>query len=261
MNKIPKDRKPLIYIVVSIVSLLLVWQIASYLLASEILLPDVKTVFKDLLGLLFTKTFSLDIFFTVYRALKSFMIIVISASILGILGGKFKAIGYYLSPFLTVLKATPVMSVILLAFIWFKTGNVPVFSAFLMAFPIMYLQMENGVNNLEEEMNQMCYMYNFSKRDKLIHYLIPYLSKSFVLGAKQALSMIWKVVIAAEVLTVPNYGVGAKMQLSQMQLNTSNVLAWTLVAIILTSLSDLLFLVITKIVTKLINSRKQKVAL
>ncbi|MBK5201689.1 MAG: ABC transporter permease subunit [Spirochaetaceae bacterium] len=249
------------YIVVSILSLLIIWQIASYLLDSEILLPDVKTVFKDLLGLLFMKSFSLDILFTVYRAFKSFVIIVIAASILGIMGGRLKPIGYYLSPFLTVLKATPVMSVILLAFIWFKTGNVPVFSAFLMAFPIMYIQMENGFNNLEEEMNQMCSIYNFSKKDKLTHYLIPYLSKSFVLGAKQALSMIWKVVIAAEVLTVPNYGVGAKMQLSQMQLNTSSVLAWTLVAIILTSLSDLLFFTISKIITKLINSRKEKVAL
>ncbi len=261
MNKIPHDNKPIIYIVVSIASLLLIWQIGANLLDSEILLPSVSIVVNDLVGLLFKKSFSLDILFTVYRALKSFVIIVTSASILGILGGRFKPIGYYLSPFLTVLKATPVMSVILLAFIWFKTGNVPVFSAFLMAFPIMYIQMETGFNNLEEEMNQMCSIYNFSYRDKLLHYLLPYLSKPFLLGAKQSLSMIWKVVIAAEVLTVPDYGVGAKMQLSQMQLNTSSVLAWTLVAIILTSLSDLLFFSITKLVKYILDKRKERCAL
>lgn len=261
MNKIPKDRKAFVVIVISIISLLLIWQISSYLLDSEILLPGVMTVFDDLLGFLFTKSFSLDILFTVYRALKSFIIIVVTASILGILGGRYKSIGNYLSPFLAVLKATPVMSVILLAFIWFEIGNVPVFSAFLMAFPIMYLQMESGFLNLEEEMNQMCSLYNFSKIDKLKHYLIPYMSKSFIIGSKQTLSMIWKVVIAAEVLTVPNYGVGSQMQLSQMQLNTSNVLAWTIVAIVLTSLSDLLFNFIIIISRKIINAKKQKAAL
>lgn len=149
------------------------------------------------------------------------------------------------------------MSIILLAFIWFQSGTVPVFSAFLMAFPIMYLQMENAYHSLEKEMDQMCYLYGFSKKQKLISYLIPSLSKYFVIGAKQTLSMIWKVVIAAEVLTVPSHGVGAKMQLAQIQLETSEVLAWTLVAVILTALGDLIFNMIVKLINYVTSKIKE----
>jgi NitT/TauT family transport system permease protein len=53
--------------------------------------------------------------------------------------------------------------------------------------------------------------------------------------------MIWKVVIASEVLTVPRYGVGSRMQLAQVQLQTDVVLSWTLIAIALTALGDLFF--------------------
>jgi NitT/TauT family transport system permease protein len=241
--------------------LFIIWQIAARALDSEILLPNVFSVLKTFAGLFQTKTFRMDLEFTVYRAFKSFVIIVVSGSILGVLGGRFKGIGLWFSPLLTVLKSTPVMSVILLAFIWFETGTVPVFSAFLMAFPIMYLQMQTGYYSLEEEMNQMCSLYSFSYKDKLIHYIIPSLTPSFVIGSKQTLSMIWKVVIAAEVLTVPQYGVGAKMQLSQMQLETSSVLAWTLIAILLTALGDFIFYIISSILKRIINNRKRIKAL
>jgi NitT/TauT family transport system permease protein len=53
--------------------------------------------------------------------------------------------------------------------------------------------------------------------------------------------MVWKVVIAAEVLTVPRYGVGSRMQLAQVQLETDRVLSWTLVAVFLTAFGDLVF--------------------
>lgn len=53
--------------------------------------------------------------------------------------------------------------------------------------------------------------------------------------------MIWKVIIAAEVLTVPTFGVGSKMSLAQINLETAQVISWTLIAIFLTAMSDLLF--------------------
>lgn len=261
MKNLLKAIKTYLLLIISIVILLIIWQVASSSLNSEILLPNVSSVLKTFVGLFSTKTFYQDLGFTIYRAFKSFVIIVILGTIFGVLGGRFKSVGLLLSPLLTVLRSTPVMSVILLAFIWFKTGTVPVFSAFLMAFPIMYLQMLTGFTSLEEEMNQMCNLYGMSRLDKLIHYEIPSLTSSFIVGAKQTLSMIWKVVIAAEVLIVPQYGVGAKMQLSQMQLETGSVLAWTLIAIFLTAMGDLIFFLISKIIKYIINYRKRMKAL
>ena len=221
--------------------LLLIWQVGATLLDSQILLPGLVPVFTTLIDLVKQPPFTINVWYTVLRAIESFLIIVVSATILGVLAGRFHFLSLALRPFVTTLKAIPVMSVILLAFIWFSSGTVPLFSAFLMGFPVMYVQIEMGVLQIDRSLDEMCNLYDFSIRTKLYHFLIPSLVPSFLTGARTALSMVWKVVIAAEVLTVPQYGVGSRMQLSQIQLETDKVLSWTLIAILLTALGDLVF--------------------
>lgn len=260
MNKSKKALAKIVVIIISVLIFLLVWQIAAWSLDSQILLPGVNHVLVRLFELFSSKNFFNNIFSTVSRAFESFMIIIIFATILGTLAGKYEILSWFLTPILTVLKTTPVMSVILLAFIWFKTGTVPVFSAFLMGFPIMYMMMEGAVEHLEEEMNQMCYLYGFTNSQKLRFYIIPTLSKPFSLGAKQTLSMVWKVVVAAEVLTIPKFGVGAKMQFAQIQLETSEVLAWTLIAILLSAIGDFVFYLVEDSIIFIVKRIKEKKA-
>jgi len=111
----------------------------------------------------------------------------------------------------------------------------------LMGFPVMYVQVESGWRSIDTNLIQMCDLYQIDGKDRLIHFTIPSLVPSLVTGARISLSMVWKVIIAAEVLTVPRYGVGSRMQLAQVQLQTDRVLSWTLVAILLTAIGDLLF--------------------
>lgn len=221
--------------------LLLLWQVGSVMLDSQILLPGLGPVFSALVELVRQKPFTTNVFSTVVRALESFLIIVASATVIGIAAGRYPLLSFALKPFVTVLKAIPVMSIILLAFIWFTSGTVPLFSAFLMGFPVMYVQIEGGVRQKDRLLDEMCRLYDIHGKDKLIHYTIPSLLPFFVIGSRATLSMVWKVVIAAEVLTVPRFGVGSRMQLAQVQLETDQVLSWTLIAILLTALGDLLF--------------------
>lgn len=238
--------------------LLLLWQGGAIFLDSQILLPKVGPVFSALLTLAKHPPFSLNVWATVLRALESFFIIVITATALGLLAGRNPAFSLFLKPFVTVLKAIPVMSIILLAFIWFTSGTVPLFSAFLMGFPVMFVQIEQGVLQLDKNLEQMCDLYEFTPRMKIVHFVIPSLVPSFVTGAKTSLSMVWKVVIAAEVLTVPRFGVGSRMHLAQVQLQTDQVLSWTLMAILLTALGDLLFDGVVVLASKLKKRRDRR---
>ncbi len=231
--------------------LLLLWQAGSVLLDSEILLPGLLPVFSTLIDLVRSKPFPPNVGATIIRALQSFAIIVASATVIGLVGGRFPLFSLALRPFVTVLKAIPVMSIILLAFIWFSSGTVPIFSAFLMGFPVMYVQMEGGVRRMDKSLDEMCRLYDIRGRNRLLHYTIPSLLPYVVIGSRAALSMVWKVVIAAEVLTVPRYGVGSRMQLSQVQLETDKVLSWTLLAILLTALFDMLFEGLVLLVAKM----------
>lgn len=221
--------------------LLALWQVGAHVLDSQILLPGLAPVFKTLVSIIGDGPFLANIGATVVRALQSFLIIIILGSVAGVLGGNFPLFSAAMKPFVTTLKAVPVMSIILLAFIWFTSGQVPLFSAFLMGFPVMYVQVESGWRSIDGNLIQMCDLYEIKGFDRLVHFTIPSLVPSLVTGARISLSMVWKVVIAAEVLTVPRYGVGSRMQLAQVQLQTDRVLSWTLIAILLTACGDLLF--------------------
>ena len=228
-------------LLVSSLLLLLIWQVGSMMLDSQILLPGIPPVVQALRSLIEQPPFAHNVLATILRALQSFLIIVFSATVIGVIAGRYDYVSVALRPFVTTVKAIPVMSIILLAFIWFSSGTVPLFSAFLMGFPVMYVQIEMGVRQLDRNLEEMCTLYEFRFSDKLLHFVIPSMTSWFIAGSRTALSMVWKVVIAAEVLTVPQYGVGARMQLAQVQLQTDFVLSWTLIAILLTALGDLLF--------------------
>src|SRR5690554_4790056 len=239
----------------SVIILLVIWQVGAVWLDAAVILPTPGTTLSALVSLVQQKPFSLNIITTIGRALRSFLLIFIVGSFFGILAGYSKRVHAFLVPFLVLFKATPVMSVILLAFIWFSSGTVPLFSAFLMGFPVMFIQVEQGVRQISPRLREMTEAYGFSPLMRLTHLVIPSLVPSIITGAKASLSMVWKVVIAAEVLTVPRYGVGSRMQLAQVHLDTAEVLAWTLIAVALTAIGDLVFIGVLRF-PKFIRQRK-----
>ncbi len=226
---------------VSCVVLLCVWQLGAVLVDAQVILPGPGPVLGALVRIMSLRPFSMNIGMTVLRALESFLLIVAAGTLFGLCAGFIPWVKAALNPILTVLKATPVMSVILLAFIWFSSGAVPIFSAFLMGFPVMFIQVSQSVTQMDSSLEQMCSLYGFSPSLKLKHYVVPSLLPSVITGARLTLSMVWKVVVAAEVLTVPRYGIGSRLQLAQVNLETSDVLAWTLIAVLLTALGELFF--------------------
>lgn len=52
-------------------------------------------------------------------------------------------------------------------------------------------------------------------------------------GASSAMGIGWRAIIIGEVLSQPKYGIGTKMQSAQTYLNVEAVIAWTLIAIII----------------------------
>lgn len=239
-------RRNLLISLVSVMVLLLLWQLASAITGSQIILPSPLAVLSSLGSLVSSPSFLTDVASTVLRALRSFVLIIICGAALGVAAGSNRDFETAMRVPVTLLKATPVMSVILLAYIWFRTGTVPVFASFLMAFPIMFVQTVQGMHNLDPDLVQMCSVYEIRGMKRLFNFTIPALVPSLITGAKQCLAMIWKVVIASEVLTIPQTGVGRGLQLAQIRLDTGSVFAWTVVAVILTFAGDILFDILLK---------------
>ncbi len=230
------------YIVfISAILLLVIWQVASLVVDSAILLPSPISAMGVLVSYLSEAVFWGNVWETVLRALKSFLLTMAAGIILGLLSGLVTRVRYMLSPLITVVRSVPVMSVILLAFIWFESGTVPVFAAFLMSFPIIFENTFQGIAQTDGRLLEMAAVYGLSRRQKLLSISVPALLPFLVAGARGTIGMTWKVVIAAEVLTVPKRGIGSAMQFSQINLETSQVMAWTVTAVLLSGASQVLF--------------------
>ncbi|NQT58245.1 MAG: ABC transporter permease subunit [Bacteroidetes bacterium] len=236
--------------IVSALILLIVWYAAARIINLPIILPTPLEAFKALIVYLGTESFWQAVGATSMRAVRSFLITLAAGTAAGLAAGWIPGVRAALSPLVTVVRTIPVMSVILLAFIWFSSGTVPVFAAFLMSFPILFENVFAGVVQTDKKLLEMGQLYRLNTSQQLYHITIPSLVPYLIAGARGTIGMTWKVVIAAEVLTVPRKGIGSGMQFSQINLETGEVMAWTVAAILLSAASQGIFKLMLAIVRR-----------
>jgi NitT/TauT family transport system permease protein len=215
-----------------------VWKTASLLVGSEIILPSPESTFKEFFLLLAAREFWSSLGATLLRGAAGFVLSCGAGLLIGIPAGLKPGFRLFIRPFISVVKSVPVMSIILLALIWFQSDAVPVFVAFLMTFPIVCGNVMEGVGQSEKLLIEMAALFRVSRRTTLIHVYIPSLFPYFIAGASTALGITWKVVIAAEVLSQPVRALGSGLQEARIELNTAEVFAWTAAAILVSGASE-----------------------
>lgn len=221
--------------------LVLVWYGAAIAIGAEIILPTPAAAFTALIALLGRGAFWSSVGFTVLRGFLGFFLSFALGLLMGVASGKNRLIRSFTKPLVVVIRSTPVMSVILLAMIWFKSDSVPVFVSFLMAFPIVLGNVTEGVLRVDAKLMEMARFFRVPKRDIFFGIELPSLFPFLMAGAEAALGLTWKVVIAAEVLSQPIHAIGTRLQDAKVYLETASVFAWTVVAVFLSAVTEVLF--------------------
>ncbi|MBN1647257.1 MAG: ABC transporter permease [Spirochaetales bacterium] len=228
-----------IFFILGIVSILLVWKLVSLGMHSGILLPSPEAVFLVFLKKLPTRGFWVSVAVTSLRVTEGFLLSLVSGFVIGILCGKSRWFHAFSKPFISIVRVVPVLAIILLAVIWFRSDQVPVFVSFLMAFPVITGTIIEGMNSLDPKLDEMAAVYGLEKKDKLLHITIPQLFPFIVAGVRTSLGLSWKVVIAAEILSLPHSGIGTSMQYAQLTIETADVFSWTIAAVLVSALFEL----------------------
>ena len=217
-----------------------VWKIGAAAAGAEVILPGPLVAVRALGAVLTSPAFLPALRATALRGCAAFLISALLGLSFGVLAGLYDNVRDLLRPLVITIKSTPVMSFILLALIWFPSGFVPVFVAILMAFPIIYENVAAGLRSVDPRLIQMARVYRVKRRRVLSTILLPGLFAFFFAGAKTALGIIWKAVIAAEILSRPEAAVGSAMYEAKIYIETASVIAWTLIAVLLSGASELL---------------------
>jgi NitT/TauT family transport system permease protein len=164
----------------------------------------------------------------------------------GIAAGLNRRAGALLKPLFQVISATPVMSVILIAFLWFGQERTPVFTAFLMVFPVMAANTIAGVRAVDGRLVELFAVYRLSRRERILSLYLPAIAPFVLGGLRSGLSLCWKVVVASEVLIQPRRALGTGMQNAKAQLETAELFAWTAATVCAAAFSSFLLNLVVK---------------
>ncbi len=220
---------------------LLVWVVLALSLDSELLFPSPFSVLKALCSLAVTANFWLSALYSLVRVLCGILLSLIIGTLLAFLTEHFGILRALLSPFLGVIKATPVASFIILALLWLSRNTLPLYITALIVIPIVWSNVSSGIRAVDKGLFEVAQVYGFTKKDKLFGLYIPSVSPYFMAACRSSLGMAWKAGISAEVLCTPKNAIGTELYFSKTYLETPSLFAWTLVIIVLSLIIEKLF--------------------
>ncbi|TSA38933.1 MAG: ABC transporter permease [Porphyromonadaceae bacterium] len=230
----------------AIVILVIGWEWLSRSFNSRQILPGPLDTLNSLINVAGKPDFLSSLGFTLLRGLIGFLFAFTGAILIGIPAGLNSGIEAGFKPILITLRSTPVVAIILLALIWFKAEQVPVFIGFLTMFPILAINISQGIRETDTAFIQMAHLYHIKKRRILTDIYWPSILPYLYSGISTAIGFGWRSVIIGEVLSQPRYGIGAMMQDAQSYLLVSEVIAWTVIAILVSAVFEWIIRLVEK---------------
>lgn len=210
-----------------------IWQILSAVVGLSVLLPSPVATAVELKNLAVTKDFWISVILSVCRISAGFAAGVVSGVIAGSFSAISKTVNEFLSPLVSIIKATPVASFIILAVIWFKTGNIPSFATALIVFPFVYSNIRTGIKETDRNLTEMASAFNVPFGRKLLRLYIPSVRPYFISASTTAIGLAWKAGIAAEVICNPTMSIGNGIYEAKVYFEPVSMFAWTTVVVIL----------------------------
>lgn len=224
----------------------LIWAFLSYLIQSDLLLPSPIKVLSSTVQLFPQSIFWDSCLNSLIKIWEGCLLGILLGVCLGYIASKKKLINEFFAPLIRAMTSVPIASFALLGLIWLGKENLSSLTAFLVSFPILYSNILEGMSSIDSNLLEVAevYRFNYLKRWRYIELdaLFPFL----MTGSKVAIGMSWKAGIAAEVIGVPSKTIGEQFYMNKIYLDTAGLLSWTLVVIVLSGLSEKLFVLALK---------------
>lgn len=232
-----------------------VWWLASWRVGKPLLFPSPAAVLRRLSELMQTKEFYQITANSLWNVLLGILTAVLLGCVLAIATYKIAILREALLPVMTVIKATPVASFIILALIWMGAANVPTFITVLIVLPIVWTNLDEGLGKIDPLLIEVTKLYKmpFIKRIKLL--FLPSVKPYFVSACRTSLGLAWKAGIAAEIIARPRNSIGTMIGDAKQYIMTEDMFAWTLTVIILSLVIEFLF---ATLLNKLGGKRRRK---
>ncbi len=212
---------------------LLIWQLLSLWVDNDILLVGPVATCKALLTQGAALSFWVTVFYSLLRIALGFFAGVFIGLLLAFLSTRFLVIEEILSPIMTLMKAVPVASFVVLFLIWWSSSVLSVAISFMVVLPNIYLNTVAGIKSADMRLLEMSRVHRLSGRDVFFYIYRDALCPFWDSAIKLSVGMSWKSGVAAEVIGTPDFSIGEALYMSKIHLDTAGVLAWTIVTVLM----------------------------
>ena len=217
---------------------LLIWTLVSAIIGKEVLFASPRAVADKLILLMTDHLFYRDIFNSLAHVCIGFITAVVVACFFSILS-LYVPISYdLLSPFFSFVKATPVASFILIAFLIFGSQRLSVLISFLMALPVLYGNLADGFRSVSKGELDAARVFNMSSTSRLRYIYLPHAVPFFLSGCSISLGLAWKAGVAAEVIGLARFSLGERLYNAKLFLDTAEVFATTIVIVVVSWITE-----------------------
>ena len=234
-----------------------VWAVASWRMGKPLLFPSPTAVLKHLAEMVQTADFYIITANSLLHVLLGIVSAVALGCILAVITSRFSIVRELILPAMTVIKATPVASFILLALIVIGWQKVPVFITFLIVIPIVWTNLDEGLSQVDQQLLEVAKVYKMPFWRRLTMLTLPSAKPYFLSAMRASIGLAWKAGVAAEVLALPPDAIGTEIYNAKMYIEAEALFAWTLVVILLSLLIETLF---SKLFQKLDKNSSKKEA-
>lgn len=217
---------------------LVVWQVASTLDSSGILLCGPLDALLALCRLSSTQTFWSSIWFSTLRIVAGVLLGYIIAGVLAAASWHTSTVRILLQPALLAIKSTPVACVVVILLIWTGAANVSVITVLLLVVPAIYFALCAGLDNMDAGQRDLFEIFGARGRRRFFALIWPAILPYLEAASSTVLGMGWKAGIAAELIGVPAGSLGERIYQAKLLLETPDLFAWTFCVICLSWLFE-----------------------
>lgn len=230
---------------------LLVWEAVSRIVSRNnelllLILPSPVTVFEKWLEIGFTAEYLSASFNTLVRVFSGFLIGSGTGFILGILTHLSKIANSLISPVLKLIRAVPVVAVIILLYLFFESDVLPIVIVCLMVLPIVWQTVHDSLEGTDKKLLEMSRVYKISFLRTLLLIKLPLIVPSLLTALVNSLGLAWKSGVAAEVICLPDVSLGTMLWSAKGSVFFDEVYAVTLTVVFLSIIIEILLKQIVK---------------
>lgn len=251
-KKILKNNKYSIISISTVVAILALWELVSFLLNKDYLLPRFSVVVVELFTLLGKKEFYIVTLSTLGRCLLGFLFSFVLGVGFGILGGISKTVRAIFAPIISFLRTAPTMALTLIFMVWLRSKYTPIMIGFIMVFPIIFRTISDSLINIDTKLKDMIKVYQVKPAKALKYMYIPEVVPVLFGAMVTAFGLNIKAVISAEILAYTANSIGLSMFIAKSDIfgGTATLFAWVLTAVILSAVFEIVLGLVQKAICK-----------